>query len=166
MSSRKKQKTALTSAPSTKHKFAKLKSPPVNPTFPVASASRDVLRGVKVKKGKLIVPFETHQELANKLAHLTTHILDAQSFGAVPALVPTDTTRTIPYNTGTDIVVSCADSNDWSMVVGDCVPDIDTFRSCLAQKILASGFNVPDLTKFNAKSTLDAVLTCVLGAWK
>jgi hypothetical protein len=143
-----------------------LKNPPVSPTFPVADPSRDVLEGVKVNKGKLVIPFKTHQELAAKLAHLTAHVLDAQTYGATPALVPADSSQTIPYDTGTDIVTSCADSNDWSMTVGDCAPDIDTFRACLAQKILAAGFKVPDLTKFNAASTLDAVLSCVLEAHK
>jgi hypothetical protein len=165
MSSRKNQKNKNAPTPA-KPESAGPKSLPVNPTFPVAGPSRDVLQGVKVNKDKLIIPFENHQELATKLAHLTAHIMDAQTFHATPALVPASTSQTIPYDIGTDIVTSCADCNDWSMTIGDCVPDIDTFRSCLAQKILAAGFKVPDLTKFNATSTLDAVLSSVLEAHK
>jgi hypothetical protein len=165
MSARKNQKGKNAPAPA-RPESAEPKNVSASPTFPIAGPSRDVLQDVKVDKGKLIIPFENHQELAAKLAHLTAHVLDAQAVHAIPALVPADTSQTIPYGTGTNIVASCADSNDWSMTVGDCVPDLDTFRSCLAQKILADGFKVPDLTKFNATSTLDTVLSYVLEAHK
>lgn len=138
----------------------------VVPTFPVASASRNILSDVKVENGKLIVPFESHEDLLAKLSHLSTHLIDAKNFAASPAITPSSSPSTIPYPDAQKIVTTCAKSDDWSISVGDCVPDIDIFRACLARKIQAKSYSVPDLTEFNAKSTLDDVLNCVLEAAK
>jgi hypothetical protein len=137
------------------------------PTLPIASTSRGLLSDVRVQDGSLTIPFGSHEELAAKLMHLATHVLDAQQLGVAPAIVPTGR-HTIPFPDARQIVSGCAKSQDWSMSVGDLVADVDQFRACIADRLITAGYSVPlDVgEKVSAKSTLDDVLGYVLEATK